>query len=199
MSSLSKTLMLVAVSTAAASAEGLLVQASAAHHRAFRQLSNGISSSSRKSTSAAAYASAAAASFFNNSNHRRLARSTGALSPGHHHSSRTFATTMSSPLPTVAGAAATRASRVTLDSLPFDNAAIRELPIDDEPDNFIRSVPNACFSAVAPDPVVKPVLVAASSSALELLGLGTEESQREDFAEYFSGKLLDGLVDFFRG
>lgn len=101
---------------------------------------------------------------------------------------------MSSPVSTGAAAApsaagATASGGVTLDTLAFDNAAIRELPVDPEPDNFVRSVPNACFSIVAPDPVKNPVLVVASSSALGLLGLGTEEAEREDVGEYFSGEL----------
>lgn len=87
-----------------------------------------------------------------------------------------------------AGAGATASGGVTLDSLAFDNAAIRELPVDPEPDNFVRSVSNACFSIVAPDPVKNPVLVAASNSALGLLGLGKEEAERDDVGEYFSGE-----------
>lgn len=79
-------------------------------------------------------------------------------------------------------------SSITLDTLPFDNRVIRELPVDPIPDNYVRRVENACFSVVAPDPVVKPVMVAASNSALGLLGLAAEEGQREDAAEYFSGK-----------
>lgn len=79
-------------------------------------------------------------------------------------------------------------TKITLDNLPFDNAAIRELPIDPIPDNHVRIVPNACFSKVAPDPVKDPVLVAASGAALDLLGLGIEEAERADAAEYFSGE-----------
>ncbi|CAM9648022.1 unnamed protein product [Laminaria digitata] len=101
---------------------------------------------------------------------------------------------MATPLPMETGAmAAAGHAKVTLDSLPFDNRAIRELPVDKEPDNFVREVANACFSIVAPTPVVKPVLVAASSSALGLLGLSAEEAERDDVAEYFSGnKLMPG-------
>lgn len=88
-----------------------------------------------------------------------------------------------------ADTAATAATAViTLDTLRFDNQVIRELPVDPVPDNYVRRVENACFSIVAPDPVVKPVMVAASSSALGLLGLGAEEAEREDAAEYFSGE-----------
>ena len=102
---------------------------------------------------------------------------------------------MATPLPTETGTkAAAGHAKVTLDSLPFDNRAIRELPVDKEPDNFVRQVANACFSVVAPTPVVNPVLVAASNSALGLLGLDAEEGEREDVAEYFSGEVFLGLA-----
>eukprot|EP00752_Nemacystus_decipiens_P012066 g10697.t1 len=82
---------------------------------------------------------------------------------------------------------------VTLDTLKFDNQVIRELPVDPIPDNYVRRVANACFSKVAPDPVERPVMVAASNSALALLGLGEAEGERDDAAEYFSGnKLMPG-------
>lgn len=111
--------------------------------------------------------------------------------------SRSITTVMSSPVSAAAAAASAPSAAgatasggvMTLDTLAFDNAAIRELPVDPEPDNFVRSVPNACFSIVAPDPVKNPVLVAASSSALGLLGLVKDEAERDDVGEYFSGEL----------
>ncbi|CAN0424981.1 unnamed protein product [Ascophyllum nodosum] len=103
---------------------------------------------------------------------------------------------MAAPLSTASSPASAPSSSkngFTLESLPFDNAIIRELPIDAEPDNFVRKVPNACFSVVTPDPVDNPVFVAASNSALELLGVEPQQAEREDFAQYFSGnKLLPG-------
>lgn len=91
--------------------------------------------------------------------------------------------------------AAASAAAVTLDTLRFDNQAIRALPVDPIPDNYVRRVENACFSVVAPDPVVKPVMVAVSSSALGLLGLGAEEGERDDAAEYFSGEFTIDMTD----
>lgn len=76
----------------------------------------------------------------------------------------------------------------TLETLKFDNQAIRELPVDPIPDNYVRRVENACFSIVSPDPVEKPVMVAASKAALGLLGLAEAEGERDDSAEYFSGE-----------
>ncbi|CAH0475521.1 unnamed protein product [Peronospora belbahrii] len=54
----------------------------------------------------------------------------------------------------------------------FDNTVLRELPIDTETKNFVRSaVPNACFSRVKPTPIVNPELVVISPSALLLAGI----------------------------
>lgn len=102
-------------------------------------------------------------------------------------------TTMSSaaaadPVSTAGGAD----TPATLDTLRFDNRVIRELPVDPVADNYVRRVPNACFSVVAPDPVENPVLVSASNSALRLLGMGAEEGERDDAALYFSGEFPAG-------
>lgn len=57
----------------------------------------------------------------------------------------------------------------------------------------LSQVPGACFSLVDPTPVKNPITVACSQSALSLIDLPEEQSQRKDFAEYFSGnKLLPG-------
>ncbi|CAM9860092.1 unnamed protein product, partial [Discosporangium mesarthrocarpum] len=69
----------------------------------------------------------------------------------------------------------------TLDTLPFDNVVVRELPIDPEARNYVRQVPNSCFSRVEPDPVDNPVIVATSPAALGLLGLGPGEVQLDPF------------------
>ncbi|KAK7478685.1 hypothetical protein BaRGS_00030070 [Batillaria attramentaria] len=81
----------------------------------------------------------------------------------------------------------------TLETLNFDNKALRELPVDPNPDNRVRQVHGACFSKVKPTPVKNPQLVACSLPALKLLDLLPSETERKDFAEYFSGnKLLPG-------
>lgn len=82
----------------------------------------------------------------------------------------------------------------TLETLKFDNLALRSLPIDSVADNYVRSVAGACFSKVKPTPVDKPSVVVVSQAALDLLDLPKSETQRDDFAEYFSGnKLLPGV------
>ena len=41
-------------------------------------------------------------------------------------------------------------------SLNFDNRCLRELPLDPEERNYVRQVPGAIFSRVAPTPVKNP-------------------------------------------
>ncbi|KAM7433522.1 hypothetical protein ABFA07_016237 [Porites harrisoni] len=82
---------------------------------------------------------------------------------------------------------------VTLETLNFDNLALRTLPIDKETKNYVRQVSGACFSRVEPAPVENARTVAYSSQAMSLLDLPQEELKRDDFPEYFSGnKLLPG-------
>eukprot|EP00061_Rhincodon_typus_P010243 g34388.t1 len=79
--------------------------------------------------------------------------------------------------------------RVSLGSLPFDNVALRSLPLDPSQESGSRQVPAACFSRVRPAPLHQPRLVAYSLPALELLGLQQDELQSSELelAEYFSG------------
>ncbi|XP_033625295.1 protein adenylyltransferase SelO, mitochondrial-like [Asterias rubens] len=80
-----------------------------------------------------------------------------------------------------------------LESLNFDNLVLRTLPIDPEKKNFTRPVKGACFSKTTPEPVANPETVAVSLPALRLLGLEDKESERPEFAEFFSGsKTLPG-------
>ncbi|EWM22018.1 selenoprotein o [Nannochloropsis gaditana] len=83
----------------------------------------------------------------------------------------------------------------TLETLPFDNLALRSLPLDPQPENFIRPVPNSVYSRVEPEPLKNPVLVALSPDALtDLLSLDPSELKREeDLAAYLGGnKRLPG-------
>uniref|UniRef100_A0A2L2Y9J1 Selenoprotein O n=1 Tax=Parasteatoda tepidariorum TaxID=114398 RepID=A0A2L2Y9J1_PARTP len=78
----------------------------------------------------------------------------------------------------------------TLESLKFDNLALKKLPIDNEDKNYVRTVRGACFSKVKPTPVKNPKLVALSKAALQLLDLSDTEIERKDLVEYFSGNKL---------
>lgn len=190
------------LASAAASSEGLLslsAGAGSAARRFARPVAARLSRTAdcsrgfHRSPSAFAYpATAAAAAIFNSSDNSRKNSRRASAKP----IPRATTTTMSSAATATSAAAAALGS--TLDTLPFDNQVIRELPVDPIPDNYVRRVENACFSVVAPDPVVKPVMVAASDSALELLGLPAEEGQREDAAQYFSGE-FDVDVDVLAG
>ena len=84
-------------------------------------------------------------------------------------------------------------SRVTLESLRFDNMVLRELPVDESRDTSQRQVRGACFSRVSATPVKDPKTVVYSADAMSLLGLPESELKRPEFAEFFSGnRLLSG-------
>lgn len=84
-------------------------------------------------------------------------------------------------------------SSKTLETLHFDNQALKRLPLDKEEGNFVRQVPNAVFSLVDPEPVDRPQMVAFSLPAMQLLDLDEEQMKRKEAAEYFSGnKKLPG-------
>lgn len=81
-----------------------------------------------------------------------------------------------------------------LANLKFDNAVLRDLPLDKEHGSRQRTVNGACFSLVEPTAVDKPALVGYSSDALSLLGLDVDDALKdEDFVQYFAGnKIFDG-------
>jgi len=85
-------------------------------------------------------------------------------------------------------------SRTPLASLKFDNALLRELPADPEPENFRRQVFGACYSNAAPAKVARPQLIAHSREVAALLDLTDEDCEAPLFAEVFAGNaLLDGM------
>lgn len=82
-----------------------------------------------------------------------------------------------------------------LGRLPFNNTVLKKLPIDDSDQPGSRVVPEACFSRIrALQPLVRPVFVALSQSALSLLGLSAQEVLSDPLGpEYMSGsRLLPG-------
>ena len=81
----------------------------------------------------------------------------------------------------------------TLETLNFNNLALRSLPIEKNTRNVIRQVEGACFTLVGPTPVNNPTLVCHSLNALSLLDLSPSEVNRPEFVQYVSGnKLLRG-------
>ena len=83
-----------------------------------------------------------------------------------------------------------RALMATLETLKFDNLALRSLPIDKETKNVIRQVKGACYSLVEPTPVTNPRLVACSLPAMSLLDLPLSEVSRPEFVQCMSGNRL---------
>jgi hypothetical protein len=81
----------------------------------------------------------------------------------------------------------------TLETLVFDNRALRTLPIDKEERNYVRTVNNSCFSLVSPTPLSNPQLVSYSKPALRLIDIDDQQINRNEFIEYFSGnKIIPG-------
>ena len=83
-----------------------------------------------------------------------------------------------------------RGLMATLETLKFDNLALRSLPIDKETKHVIRQVKGACYSLVEPTPVTNPRLVACSLPAMSLLDLPLSEVSRPEFVQCMSGNRL---------
>ena len=64
----------------------------------------------------------------------------------------------------------------------------RELPADEITKNYVRQVPNACFSYVTPTQPKKPSLIHCSPNILKAIGLTTEDAEGDEFLNVFSGK-----------
>jgi len=80
-----------------------------------------------------------------------------------------------------------------LSHLNFDNAVLRELPVDDSKIPHVRQVSGACYSLVDTDSVDNPKLISYSEECLDLLDIDENEIKKPDFVEYFSGnKTLTG-------
>ena len=112
----------------------------------------------------------------------------------HFNPGRTTGLNASSPNPRLSPYSSSRAGGMaTLETLHFDNKALRDLPIDPEQDNYVRQVSKACFSRVRPTPVTKPQTVAFSEPAMALIDLPRSELERKEYSEYLSGnKILKG-------
>jgi len=74
--------------------------------------------------------------------------------------------------------------------LHFDNRFIRELPGEEEADNFPRQVLGALWSPVAPTPVSRPYLLAHSAETAQLLGLDEAILCSPDWVDALAGNAL---------
>ena len=75
-------------------------------------------------------------------------------------------------------------------ALRFDNAFVRALPADTDPDPAPHQVHGALYSRVQPTPVAAPQLIAHSREVLDLLGLDATALQDPGFAAVFGGNAL---------
>ena len=81
--------------------------------------------------------------------------------------------------------------------LRFDNRFVAELPADPIPGNYRRAVEGACYSRVAPTPVLQPTLVAYAREVAALLDLSAADCASSSFAEVFAGnRLLPGMLPY---
>ncbi|XP_028426768.1 selenoprotein O2 isoform X1 [Perca flavescens] len=88
-----------------------------------------------------------------------------------------------------------RCVSTALKRLPFNNTALKKLPVDDSEEPGSRTVPAACFSRIRTlQPLIRPTFVSLSRSALALLDLSERDVLSNPLApEYLSGsRLLPG-------
>ncbi|MFB0974738.1 MAG: protein adenylyltransferase SelO family protein, partial [Tolumonas sp.] len=82
-------------------------------------------------------------------------------------------------------------------SLYFDNRFINELPGDPLTLNQPRQVSGALWSAVTPQPVSAPQLIAYSAEVAALLGVAADDLTQPDWLAALSGNaLLPGMTSF---
>jgi len=80
-----------------------------------------------------------------------------------------------------------------ISQLRFDNQVLLKLPLDPVRENYVRPVPNACFSRVMTVPIDDPEVVAVSWDAMGLLDLTEKTISNQEIALYFSGNaIMDG-------
>lgn len=79
------------------------------------------------------------------------------------------------------------------DIFSFDNAFVRKLPGDPQSGAHVRQVAEA-WSAVTPEPVAAPRVLAVSTEVAAELGVPLALTQTQDFADVFSGnRVLPGM------
>ena len=84
-----------------------------------------------------------------------------------------------------------------LAGLAFDNAFVRDLPGDPVRQGGVRQVQGALWSAVVPQPVAAPRLLAHSPDVAAMLGLDAGDLQSRPFLQVFAGNaLLPGMQPY---
>ncbi|HST46182.1 MAG TPA: YdiU family protein [Luteimonas sp.] len=79
---------------------------------------------------------------------------------------------------------------MSLQTLNFDNAVLRELPGDPSATPGVRQVPGAAWSRVKPTPVASPRVLAVSAEMLAALGLNPDDAHDPAFAHVFGGNTV---------
>ncbi len=74
--------------------------------------------------------------------------------------------------------------------LNINNTFTSHLPADPIENNFVRQVPNACFSYVKPTSPKNPSLIHTSDELTDALGINKEDVSNEEFLNVFSGKTV---------
>ncbi|MDB6042620.1 MAG: hypothetical protein JWM63_1171 [Gammaproteobacteria bacterium] len=74
-----------------------------------------------------------------------------------------------------------------LSTREFDDSFVRALPGDAQERNFVRQVPGASYSRVAPTPVAAPRLLAWSDACAELLNVARPRNDTDPVVEILSG------------
>lgn len=78
-------------------------------------------------------------------------------------------------------------AKIKLMKLNLNDTFNKTLPADSVKENYVRQVPNAAFSHVAPKIPGKPALVHYSPQMLEAIGLTEADAHSEKFLKVFSG------------
>src|SRR5260221_12885704 len=82
-------------------------------------------------------------------------------------------------------------------ALRSDNAFVRDLPADPDPDPRRRQVHGALFSLVRPTPVAAPRVIAWSREMAATLGISEADIASPEFAQVFGGNaLLEGMEPY---
>ena len=81
--------------------------------------------------------------------------------------------------------------------LNIQNTFINELPADENLENSIRPVDNACFSFVDPTKTKAPKMLHVVTDVANEIGLTEKDNQSDDFLNVFTGnKIYSGTKPF---
>jgi serine/tyrosine/threonine adenylyltransferase len=97
---------------------------------------------------------------------------------------------MQSPLQAARAEFSIESAASDLAGRPFDDSFARAVPKDPESRNYVRQVPGASYSPVAPTPVSAPRLLAWSDSCAAILGLSRPPADTGPSVDVLAGNLV---------